>query len=330
MKFNYKNSSLILLLVIFAFLMSGCVCTRSKKDGIIKGAILGAAGGAVGGVAVADNDNDDDSDDDMAIGAAVGAVVGGIIGYFTDTCDSEEPVKTAMQAPIDTDSDGDGVVDRLDKCPRTPEGVKVDYNGCPEDSDNDGVYDYRDKCPGTPKGVKVDSRGCPPDSDGDGVYDYMDKCPDTPTGVKVDSKGCPPDSDGDGVYDYRDRCPETPKGARVNDLGCWVIQNVIFDFDRATIRPEYYPELDDVVKVLNNQPDLKIEIQGHTCNMGTEAYNLKLSKRRARAVLDYLVSKGIDSTRLSSEGYGESKPIASNDTEEGREVNRRAQLTPVM
>ncbi|RNC67731.1 MAG: outer membrane beta-barrel domain-containing protein [Desulfuromonadales bacterium] len=121
-------------------------------------------------------------------------------------------------APLD--SDGDGVIDSLDKCPGTPKGVKVDKDGCPLDTDGDGVPDYLDKCPGTPAGVKVDSVGCPLDTDGDGVPDYLDKCPDTPAGVKVDSVGCPLDTDGDGVPDYLDKCPGTPAGVKVDSVGC--------------------------------------------------------------------------------------------------------------
>jgi OOP family OmpA-OmpF porin len=121
---------------------------------------------------------------------------------------------------VSMDSDGDGVVDDLDKCPGTPAGVKVDADGCSLDSDKDGVYDYLDKCPGTPLGVKVDKNGCPLDSDKDGVYDYLDKCPGTPFGVKVDKDGCPLDSDKDGVYDYLDKCPGTPVGVKVDKDGC--------------------------------------------------------------------------------------------------------------
>ncbi|MDP4207326.1 MAG: thrombospondin type 3 repeat-containing protein [Bacteroidota bacterium] len=118
------------------------------------------------------------------------------------------------------DSDGDGVSDKMDKCPNTPAGVKVDKNGCPFDSDGDGVPDYLDKCPNTPAGEKVDSNGCSMDSDGDGVPDSMDKCPNTPAGVKVDANGCPLDSDGDGVADYMDKCPNTPAGVKVDKNGC--------------------------------------------------------------------------------------------------------------
>jgi len=197
------------------------------------------------------------------------------------------------------------------------------------DSDGDGVLDDLDKCPNTPKGVKVDGFGCPIDTDGDGVYDYLDQCPNTPRGVRVDRKGCPPDSDGDGVYDYIDQCPGTPKGAKVNDKGCWVLEQIQFDTGKWTIKAQVYPALDDVVAVLKRNPTLRVEIQGHTDNIGSEAYNRKLSGDRARAVMEYLVKKGVQAKRLSATGYGSSRPIASNDTSEGRARNRRVELTPV-
>ncbi|MDY0184568.1 MAG: thrombospondin type 3 repeat-containing protein, partial [Desulfuromonadaceae bacterium] len=117
---------------------------------------------------------------------------------------------------VQRDSDGDGVLDKDDKCPNTPAGVQVDKYGCPLDSDGDGVLDHMDKCPNTPKGVAVDKNGCPLDSDNDGVADYLDKCPNTPAGVSVDKQGCPLDSDKDGVPDYLDKCPNTPAGVSVD------------------------------------------------------------------------------------------------------------------
>jgi OOP family OmpA-OmpF porin len=139
--------------------------------------------------------------------------------------DMDKCPDTPRGASVDSDgcpldSDGDGVFDYKDKCPDTPKGVVVDRNGCPLDSDGDGVTDDKDKCPDTPRGATVDMDGCPLDSDGDGVLDYMDKCPDTPRGVEVDRNGCPLDSDGDGVLDYKDKCPDTPRGATVDMDGC--------------------------------------------------------------------------------------------------------------
>jgi OOP family OmpA-OmpF porin len=122
--------------------------------------------------------------------------------------------------PKFVDSDGDGVADGIDRCPRTPAGTRVDAYGCELDSDGDGVKDSKDKCPGTPAGVSVNADGCPMDSDGDGVSDDKDKCPGTPAGAKVDADGCELDSDGDGVVDRLDECPGTPKGTPVDRRGC--------------------------------------------------------------------------------------------------------------
>jgi OOP family OmpA-OmpF porin len=227
------------------------------------------------------------------------------------------------------DSDGDGVADSADKCPRTPKGVKVAANGCPLDSDGDGVPDYLDKCLGTARGAKVNKNGCPLDSDGDGVLDSRDKCPRTPKRVKVDANGCPLDSDGDGVADYMDKCPDTPKGVTVNRVGCWVIRDLKFDYNKWDIKPEYYAPLNRGLEVLKMNPTMKIEVQGHTDSKGSDQYNLDLSQKRANAVRDYLISKGVDADRLTAKGLGESTPIATNDTPEGRAENRRVEFKPI-
>jgi len=198
----------------------------------------------------------------------------------------------------------------------------------PLDSDGDGVYDDLDRCPDTP-GVKVDVHGCPTDTDGDGIYDYLDKCPGTPTGFKVDAHGCSIDTDGDGVYDYLDACPGTPEGAKVNEQGCWILGGVLFDTNRWNIKPNFYPNLDAIVTVFEKNPVLNIEIRGHTDSIGNAAYNKKLSESRAKAVMDYLVKKGINPKRLSSEGFGSTLPIVGNDTKEGRAKNRRIELLPM-
>ena len=235
--------------------------------------------------------------------------------------------KKAKAAEPPKDSDGDGIYDDMDNCPGTPAGVKVDSAGCPLDSDRDGVYDYLDKCPNTPAGVKVNSSGCPLDSDNDGVSDYLDKCPGTPKGVKVDGSGCPFDSDSDGVYDYLDECPDTPEGATVNERGCWAFGgNVFFDFNKSEIKSEAYPLLMEAVNILEENPEMRVEIQGHTDSKGPEAYNRTLSERRAMAVKAYLVKMGVDSGRIVPKGYGESDPVASNETEEDRQKNRRVQF----
>ena len=233
----------------------------------------------------------------------------------------------AKGCPLDTD--GDGIYDSMDQCPGTPKGVKVDGKGCPLDTDGDGVYDYLDKCPGTPKGVKVDAKGCPLDTDGDGVYDYLDKCPDTPKGVTVDAKGCPLDTDGDGVYDYLDKCPGTPKSAKVDGRGCWVLLGVYFDTAKWNIKALSIPILDEVVSVLKKNPSLRVEVQGHTDNRGSKSHNQRLSENRARSVMGYFISKGIEKGRLTPKGFGFSKPVASNENDMGRSINRRVELKPL-
>jgi OOP family OmpA-OmpF porin len=227
------------------------------------------------------------------------------------------------------DTDGDGVYDDMDKCPNTPAAVGVDKDGCPLDSDGDGVYDYLDKCPETPAGVIVDANGCPLDSDGDGVFDYRDKCPDTPKNVAVNEQGCPLDSDRDGVYNYLDNCPNTPEGAKVNAMGCWVLAGVLFDTAKADIKASMAPVLNEVVDVLNKNKAIKVEVQGHTDSRGSKKLNQALSESRAAAVMDYLIKKGIAASRLTAEGYGFSRPMASNDTDQGRAQNRRVELKPI-
>ena len=169
------------------------------------------------------------------------------------------------------------------------------------------------------------------DSDGDGVLDRNDRCPDTPAGAEVDRHGCEKDSDDDGVPDSRDDCPETRKGAVVDRNGCERqvvidLEGVHFAFDKATLRPASKSTLDAAVKILKDHPQLRVEVAGHTDSIGTASYNMNLSKRRARVVYDYLVEHGIDAGRLTTNGYGESQPIASNDSEQGRAQNRRTEL----
>jgi OOP family OmpA-OmpF porin len=136
-----------------------------------------------------------------------------------------------------------------------------------------------------------------------------------------------PDSDGDGVPDDRDKCPNTPKGATVNADGCWAYQGeIFFDVNSATVKSEAYPMLDEAATVLRNNPDLNVEIQGHTDNTGPAEYNLMLSQKRAESAMNYLVDKGVDPARLTAKGYGFEQPLASNDTKEGRAKNRRVEF----
>lgn len=237
------------------------------------------------------------------------------------------------------DTDNDGVRDRYDLCPDTPPNIKVDEDGCPVDGDKDNIPDYIDKCPHTPANIAVDEYGCPVDADKDGVPDYLDLCKDTPEGVRVDERGCPYDSDEDGIADYKDLCPNTPLGTEVNKWGCpleekvykppvekteFVLSGAInFEIGKSNLLPNAFPELEKIYKVMNEYPDTKWMIEGHTDNTGSYQLNKNLSLDRARSVYSYLVSKGVNANRLSIYGYGPDYPVADNSTETGRALNRR-------
>lgn len=139
----------------------------------------------------------------------------------------------------------------------------------------------------------------------------------------------PKDSDRDGVYDKNDKCPDTPRGATVDGRGCWVLTGVTFDTSKWDIKSRYYPILDNVVSILKKNPSLRLEIEGHTDNRGSAAYNQPLSENRAKAVMEYFNARGIASNRLSARGYGFERPAATNDTAAGRAQNRRVELRPL-
>jgi OOP family OmpA-OmpF porin len=228
------------------------------------------------------------------------------------------------------DSDKDGVIDANDACPDTPAGAPVDKVGCPLDSDRDGVPDYRDRCPNTPESLPVDQHGCSVDKDGDGVPDIHDQCPDTPAGMPVDAAGCMTDSDGDGIADQKDKCPGTPEGLMVDEDGCPISLTLAieFDVDKANIKPRYQTELQRGAAFIRQYPGSRILIAGHTDWTASDAYNLALSQRRADSVRNYLIENfGIKSERLEAKGYGEAFPIADNTTAEGRQRNRRVELS---
>jgi len=249
------------------------------------------------------------------------------------------------------DLDGDGVPDYLDKCPGTPKGTVVNASGCPADSDGDGVPDELDKCPNTARGVMVGPDGCPIDSDGDGIPDAYDKCPNTPKGTIVGPDGCPLDSDGDGIPDYLDECPRTPPGAKVLPNGCaltgdcrkprpgeavdangcaldknFILRGVKFEFDSDRLTEPAKLILNEVGETLKAYPSIKVDLEGHTDNIGSDNYNLGLSERRANSVKTYLTGRGIPAARMNPVGYGETRPIDTNDTDAGREENRRVEL----
>lgn len=230
------------------------------------------------------------------------------------------------------DADADGVYDEDDKCP-TLAGIAAN-NGCPADTDSDGVYDKDDKCPNL-SGVSTNN-GCPADADRDGVYDTDDKCPN----LKGDAanNGCPADSDGDGIYDTDDKCPN--KAGKAANNGCPevtieaadkavlddALQSVQFSPNRAVLLNSSKSVLDKIATVLQKYPEYKVAIHGHTDAIGGDKDNLLLSKERAKSCLEYLASKNIDKNRMSSDGFGETKPVATNNTKVGRRKNRRVEF----
>jgi outer membrane protein OmpA-like peptidoglycan-associated protein len=248
---------------------------------------------------------------------------------------------TPAGCPVDekgcpSDADADGVIDCQDKCAGTPEGCAVDATGCSRDADADGVCDSLDECAGTAQGCTADASGCPRDSDGDGACDGLDRCSGTAKGCTVDATGCPKDADGDGVCDGTDRCPGTPAGRKVDEKGCELafdergtlrLEGVNFTLDSDRLTPESAAVLDRVAASLDQWPDVRVEIGGHTDAHGSEAYNQRLSQQRAEAVRSYLVGKGVAESRMTAKGYGESRPVADNGTDEGRARNRRVELT---
>ncbi|MFN4286128.1 MAG: OmpA family protein [Lacibacter sp.] len=233
------------------------------------------------------------------------------------------PVPTRPALP--PDSDGDGIEDAKDECPNQAGTVK----GCP-DRDGDGVPDKDDRCPNEKGTVK----GCP-DRDGDGIADKEDRCPDV-AGLERYS-GCPiPDTDGDGINDEEDACP-TQAGLAANK-GCPEIKeevkqklnlaarNIQFRFASDELLPASFGPLNEVVKLLQDNPELKLRIEAHADNRGLPERNMMWSERRAKAVANYFIGKGIAPERISYQGFGDTRPIADNRTEQGRAQNRRVEM----
>jgi OmpA-OmpF porin, OOP family len=232
-----------------------------------------------------------------------------------------------------SDRDGDGIIDDVDKCPDVRGFAK--YQGCPiPDTDKDGINDEDDKCPTVPGLARY--QGCPiPDTDKDGINDEDDKCPTVPGVARY--QGCPiPDTDGDGINDEEDKCPNL-KGVPENQ-GCPVIpeeikkrvefaaKNILFVTGSSKLQSSSFKGLNDVAKILAENPDMTIAVDGHTDNVGSDALNQKLSDTRSTTVKNYLVSKGVDASRITAQGHGETTPIADNNTAKGRQQNRRVEL----
>jgi OmpA-OmpF porin, OOP family len=228
------------------------------------------------------------------------------------------------------DGDADGIADKEDRCPDVAGPAK--FVGCP-DTDNDGIADIDDKCPGTTTGYKVDIAGCAIDNDKDGMVNEEDRCPDIAGPLAL--KGCP-DTDGDGLSDADDRCPKVP-GTAVNK-GCpeiakvdvqkitVIASKIFFETGSDKLKLESLSSLDELALILARNPEVNLTIEGHTDNVGEDAYNLELSQKRAEAVRAYLVSKGVSPSRLTAIGYGETKPVADNTKAAGRSKNRRVEL----
>ncbi|KAA3635737.1 MAG: OmpA family protein [Calditrichaeota bacterium] len=234
------------------------------------------------------------------------------------------------------DSDADGIDDSNDRCLDTPFGAIVDRFGCAEDSDSDGIADGLDHCPNTERTAIgfVDIHGCPVDSDFDGISDYQDKCPKNRIGAHVDLSGCPIDTDADGVPDGIDDCPNTLYGVDVDKNGCIdlsflakpLVLNIDYPPGSFEVDPKNRERLKDLARVLKFVDDVRIDINGYTDNIGTTVANKKLSEKRARRVYDYMITLGIDATRMEVYGKGEVDFVASNDTAAGRNKNRRIEI----
>jgi outer membrane protein OmpA-like peptidoglycan-associated protein len=230
------------------------------------------------------------------------------------------------------DSDGDGIEDSKDSCPN--QAGPAEMNGCP-DSDGDGVADKDDACPNE-AGLPA-LAGCP-DADGDGVADKDDDCP-SEAGPAANG-GCPwPDTDGDGVLDKDDQCPDV--AGTVANNGCPEVteevqkqlneyaRTILFDTGKASLKTESVSVFVDIIKILNEYPNAKFTVEGHTDSVGSEKLNQQLSEKRANSVRDFLIKEGIGADRLTAVGYGESRPIASNNTRAGRTQNRRVEINLV-
>ena len=254
------------------------------------------------------------------------------IGIVSGFAKKKVEAPKAVEVPVVIlDRDHDGIVDSLDACPDQPGTAAL--QGCP-DRDGDGIADKDDKCPDVAGLAKY--QGCPiPDTDGDGINDEEDKCP-TVAGV-ARYQGCPiPDTDKDGVNDEEDKCPN--EAGPASNFGCPVIdvkivekvnkaaQNIFFATGSSKLLAKSYKSLKDVAQILKDNPSYKVAIDGHTDNTGSDELNQKLSEKRANAVKEYMKGNGVDESRMTATGYGETKPVADNKTAAGRAKNRRVEM----
>jgi outer membrane protein OmpA-like peptidoglycan-associated protein len=251
----------------------------------------------------------------------------------------------------DLDTDGDGLIDEIDKCPEDPEDKDdfEDEDGCPDlDNDEDGVLDVRDRCPMVPedKDKFEDEDGCPEDdNDKDGIKDKKDKCPNEPEDPDgfEDEDGCPDlDNDQDGIPDNEDLCPNEPETEngyadhdgcpdeeQVRVVGDKIVldDRVHFRTNNATIRPLSHPLLERLAKLLREHPEYThIHVEGHADQRGPEHFNLKLSEQRAESVVNFLIDRGVEQDRLSFEGFGSSRPRVDAKHPRAYFLNRRVEF----
>ncbi len=260
---------------------------------------------------------------------------------------SDDPAKNGCPP----DRDADGIIDAEDACPevRGVRSADPKKNGCPPDTDGDGVLDAEDACPKVPGPASADPKknGCPPetDRDGDTIMDGADACPDVAGVASADPKknGCPPDRDGDNILDPVDACPDERGGpdpdpkkhgcphVTVTKTEIEISKQVQFKYGRSTLDQTIDPVSDDLLievkNAIEDHPEIElIEVQGHADNIGGHPYNLQLSQARANAVRAWLVERGIPADKLVAKGYGARVPLGPNETEEGRQKNRRVQF----
>ena len=249
------------------------------------------------------------------------------VADYADDCPDLAGVSSLKGCP---DKDMDGIADKDDRCPDA--FGTVEMRGCP-DGDKDGVADIDDKCLDTKAGYKVDATGCSLDDDKDGLVNEEDLCPQVAGPVAL--KGCP-DTDGDGVPDNIDRCP-TVKGT-IENKGCpeiakedikkitLIASKIFFETGSAKLKAVSNAQLDALVEILRRYDGVNLTVEGHTDNVGEDAYNMDLSQRRTESVKAYLESKGVPASRLNAIGYGETRPIGDNKKASGRSQNRRVEL----
>lgn len=335
---NFKMGPSVMLNVQETFLYS----TEDKRDGVVKDGndsyLMHSVGLTFNFGKKKDADMDGVADrNDKCPNTPAGVAVDkngcpldkdadGVPDYL-DKCPDVAGVTALNGCP---DKDGDGITDADDRCPDAAGSAEM--KGCP-DTDKDGVADIDDKCADTKEGYKVDTSGCPIDNDKDGIFNEDDRCPDAAGAASL--KGCP-DTDGDGVADLDDRCPAI-KGTIANK-GCpemtveeekkitEIGSKIFFETNSDKLKVASLVQLDELTAILKKYENANLLIAGFTDSKGSDAFNLTLSQKRVESVKTYLMGKGIIESRLSATGYGETNPIADNNTSLGRAKNRRVEL----